>query len=320
MALDKFRAAPLPNPPAEWDPQYMRQVIRVLENYFSQLDSNTPNHAQKYTAEEFAGGNVSANNVVATNVVTDSLQFNNGVGTYLTTGGLSTSGLISGGHLNGNQITDKLMVNDVYAKMLYGDGRYITVPYNQFQSQVDQTAIAIDQAYAVRLEISDFADGIYISGPTNTRITFKQPGVYTLAYSLSFKNPTNDAQTIDIWFRYNDGTGSVDVPNSNSRFTIPARKSTGHPSYLIAVTPYTGIATGPDVYVEIMWRVSDTNVVMEHLPAVAYSAGVTPAIPATPSALVQANFVSAEYPPVTRVAPLPVFGFGQIGNISVSVT
>lgn len=54
MALDRFKSAPLPNPPAQYDPQYMRQVIRVLETYFSQLDSNTPNHAQKYTAEQFA--------------------------------------------------------------------------------------------------------------------------------------------------------------------------------------------------------------------------------------------------------------------------
>ena len=55
MAMDKFRAAPLPNPPTQWDTQYGRQLIRVLENYFSQLDSNTPNHAQKYTADTFDG-------------------------------------------------------------------------------------------------------------------------------------------------------------------------------------------------------------------------------------------------------------------------
>ena len=55
MALDKFNAPPLPNPPGTWDAQYMRQVIRVLEVYFSQLDSNTPNHAQKYTADTFNG-------------------------------------------------------------------------------------------------------------------------------------------------------------------------------------------------------------------------------------------------------------------------
>jgi hypothetical protein len=33
----------------------MRQVIRVIENYFSQLDSRTPNNAQKYTADTFNG-------------------------------------------------------------------------------------------------------------------------------------------------------------------------------------------------------------------------------------------------------------------------
>jgi hypothetical protein len=55
MALTRFRAAPLPNAPSEYDAQYMRQVIRVLETYFSQLDSNTPNYAQSYTADTFNG-------------------------------------------------------------------------------------------------------------------------------------------------------------------------------------------------------------------------------------------------------------------------
>ena len=55
MALDRFKASPLPNPPTQYDPQYMRQVIRVLENYFSQLDSRTPNNAEKYTANTFNG-------------------------------------------------------------------------------------------------------------------------------------------------------------------------------------------------------------------------------------------------------------------------
>lgn len=55
MALDRFKASPIPNPPSDYDAQYMRQVIRVLENYFSQLDSRTPNNAQKYTADTFNG-------------------------------------------------------------------------------------------------------------------------------------------------------------------------------------------------------------------------------------------------------------------------
>lgn len=227
MALDKFKASPLPGPPHDWDPQYMRQVIRVLENYFSQLDSRTPNNAQKYTADFF-----------------------------------------------------------------YGSGIGLTFPHNQFLSNVDQTAAAIDQAYAVELEITSFTDGISITGANDTQVTFSAPGIYMFTYSLSFKNPTNDAQTVDVWLRYNNGTTTTDVANSNSRFTIPPRKSTGDPSYLVAVTPFSGYAEAAGVWVEVMWRVSDTSVVMEHLPAVTYSAGVTPAIPATPSAIVEAFFVS----------------------------
>ena len=55
MALDLFNAPPLPNPPGEWNAQYMRQVLRVIEIYFAQLDSRTPNNAQKYTADTFNG-------------------------------------------------------------------------------------------------------------------------------------------------------------------------------------------------------------------------------------------------------------------------
>lgn len=55
MAMKFFRASPLPNPPTDYDPQYMRQFVRTLENYFSQLDSNTPCYADTYTANTFEG-------------------------------------------------------------------------------------------------------------------------------------------------------------------------------------------------------------------------------------------------------------------------
>lgn len=232
MALTKFRVSPLPNPPAQYDPQYIRQVIRVLETYFSQLDSNTPNYAQSYTADDFYGGN------------------------------------------------------------LHGNGVDVYVPYNQFYSNVDQTAAAIDQAYAVKLEETSFTNGIYISGVNDTRVTFTEPGIYTMTYSLAFTNPTNDTQEVDVWFRYYNGTTTIDVPDSNSKFTIPPRKSTGSPSYLVAVTPFMGYAEATGVWVEVMWRTTNTSVIMEHLPAVTYSAGVTPDIPATPSAIIVVNFVS----------------------------
>jgi hypothetical protein len=220
MALDKFKSAPLPNPPAEYDAQYMRQVIRVLETYFSQLDSRAGNNAQTYTADFF-----------------------------------------------------------------YGSGIHLSFPFGQFQSNVDQTAAAIDVAYPITYTASDFTGGVTLS--SGSRLTVPAAGVYTVTFSIQFKNTTNGAQDIDIWLRKN----GTDVPDTNSRFSIVARKGAGNPSHLIATTPIM-VQLAANDYIEIMWHVTDTGVSIEHFPAVTYSAGVTPAHPATPSAIVQVEFTS----------------------------
>lgn len=311
MALDKFKAAPLPNAPAQYDPQYIRQLIRVLEVYFSQLDSDAANHASKYTANEFVGGAFSGTDITATNVATISLSAVQAQIDYQDSDGIRTKALISDGHRNGGQISDQIMTNRLYADFLYGDGRWVSTPYNQIISNTDQTAASVANAYAITYDVEDYPDGISVV--SNSRITFAQPGIYNIVYSIQFKNTNNDLETIDIWLRQ-DGT---DIANSNTRFSIPARKSTGDPSYVVAVTPIMVDIETANQYVEIMWRVSNTAVTIEHLPAVTASPGVTPAIPATPSVIVGVTFISAQFPPTTRVAPLPVFGFGQVGAISV---
>ena len=311
MALDKFRAAPLPNPPAQYDPQYLRQVIRVLETYFSQLDSRTPNNAQKYTADEFVGGSFSGTDITATNVTTTRLDAIGGSVDNLTAQETFSEYTRTHSLQADNAEITSLMSGHIYGGQFYGDGRFISVPYNQFTSDQDQTAASVDVAYALTLNGDEYPNGISIV--SNSRITFAQQGIYSVVYSIQFKNTTNDAQDIDIWLRYN----GTDIANSNSRFSIPARKSSGNPSHLIAVTPITVDIPTDNTYVEIMWRVTDIGVSIEHFPAVAASPGVTPAIPATPSAIIGVTFLSAQFPPVTRVAPLPVFGFGQVGAISV---
>jgi len=310
MALDKFKAAPLPNPPAQYDPQYIRQLIRTLENYFSQLDSNTPNHAQKYTADEFVGGTFSGTEIDATTVRTTNLSAQQAAISYQQSDGIRTQALISYGHKNGRQISDDIMANNIYADMFFGDGQHINTPYNQFQSNSDQTAANTYTAYAVTYDVEDYPDGISLSN--SSRINVQHEGIYLFTFSIQFQNDTNATETVDVWFRKN----GTDVPNSNSQFSMPARKSAGIPASLIAVTPFMIDLSAGD-YIEIMWRPSVTTVSIQQLPAVAASPGVTPAIPATPSVLLSAQFISAQFPPVTRVAPLPVFGFGQIGAISV---
>ena len=226
MAMDKFRASALPNPPANWDPSYMRQVIRSIETYFSQLDSGTPNNAQKYTASIFQGGE------------------------------------------------------------FIGDGKGINVPNAQLVSTADQSAAAVDAAYALTYTSADFATDISIV--SSSRITFAHPGVYLLNYSVQLQSTSNSLEYVDIWLRQN----GTDVAGSNTRFAIPARKSAGEPSYLVAVTPIMIDVAAANDYAQIMFRVSNTVVTVEQLPAVTASPGVTPAIPATPSVIVGVQFIS----------------------------
>jgi len=160
------------------------------------------------------------------------------------------------------------------------------VPYAQLVSTADQSAAAIDQAYAVTYTGTDFAVDISIT--SSSRITFAHAGKYIISYSIQFQSTSNDLETIDVWLRQN----GTDVAGSNTRFAIPARKSAGEPAYLVAVTPIIVDVVASNDYAQIMFRVSNTAVTIEHLPSVAYSAGVTPAIPSTPSVIVGVQFLS----------------------------
>jgi hypothetical protein len=308
MALERFKAAPLPNPPAQYDPQYLRQLIRVLEIYFNQLDSLSPNQAQSYRADNFYGGaftgtNVTADTVTASSLIADHAHIDRIDALYIDTDDLAAQ----------SAIINNMMGDNFYGGTYYGDGRFLQLPYNQLSSDQDQTAASVANAYAVTLNTNEFPNGISIV--SNSRITFAKEGIYNIAYSIQLKNTDNSAHDVDIWLRKN----GTDIANSNSRFSLTARKSSGDPSHLIATTPIMVDITAPNQYVEIMWRVNSTTVSIEHFPAVAANPGVTPAIPATPSVIVGVTHVSAQFPPVTRVAPLPVIGFGQIGNVSVSI-
>jgi len=125
-----------------------------------------------------------------------------------------------------------------------------------------------------------------ITGDLPSKLTVAQPGIYNLQFSSQFVNTTNDIHDIDIWFRVN----GTDVPNSNSQFGIKARKSASVPSRLIAGLNFFIDLEAQD-YVEIMWRVSDSGVSLEHFAAVTASA-TTPDIPATPSVIATLSFVS----------------------------
>ena len=311
MAMERFQAPALPVPPVEYDQRYHTDLIRILRLYFNQLDSLTPNQANSYRADNFYGGNFTGSNVTADSVTTDLLTAYQALIFALTAQATTVSYLNADAIYNRRYIGSSAMIGDVYANYFYGNGRYISTAYNQLISNTDQVAASLGTAYAVTYDTTDFPNGITVTN--NSRITFAESGIYTITYSIQFENDNNTSETVDIWLRY----GNTDIAGTNSRFGIPPRKSAGVPSTLIAVTPITVDIENDGDYIQIMWHPSDLGVTIEHYDAVTASPGVTPAIPATPSVIVGVTFISAQFPPAKRVAPLPVFGFGQVGTVTV---
>ena len=159
-------------------------------------------------------------------------------------------------------------------------GKFMNNPHGAFQDSTDQTAANTTTAYAVTFNTTDFSNGVTIA--SNSRITVLDAGIWNLQFSIQFKNTSNDGQDVDIWFRKN----GTNIANSNSRFHLPTRKSSGDPSHLIAAMNFF-VSMAANDYVEIMWRPSSTAVSLEY-----FDTSTSPTRPAVPSAIATMSFVS----------------------------
>lgn len=155
-----------------------------------------------------------------------------------------------------------------------------SAPYGAFQDSTDQTAASTTTAYAITFNTTDYTNGVYLSN--SSQINVRNYGVYNFQFSIQFKNTTNDAQDVDIWFSKN----GTNVDNSNSRFSLPARKSSGDPSHLIAAMNFF-IELQVGDYVELKWRVSDTGVSIEQ-----YGTSTSPTRPTIPSVILTVQYVA----------------------------
>lgn len=159
-------------------------------------------------------------------------------------------------------------------------GKFINTPHGAFHDNTDQVAASTTTAYPVMFSNTDISNGVTVA--SGSRLTVGVDGIWNVQFSLQIKNVSNDGQDFEIWFRKN----GTNIDNSNSRFHISARKSTGDPSHIIASLNFFVSLVAGD-YVEIVGKVSSTDVSLEH-----FAAGTSPTRPATPSAIATLTFVS----------------------------
>ena len=158
--------------------------------------------------------------------------------------------------------------------------KYLNAPYAEFEDQTDQVAANTTTAYAITFDTTEISNGITLSNLS--RINVAQAGIYNFNFTIQVKNTVNDSEDIDIWFRKN----GTNIPNSNKRFGMSARKSAGNPSHLVAAMNFF-VKLNANDYVEIVFRVSNVGVSLEH-----FAASSTPDRPAVPSVIATVQFVS----------------------------
>jgi hypothetical protein len=318
MALEKFRASPLPIPPAEYSPEHFRQLIRVIELYFSQLDSLTPNQAESYRANFFYGGEFIGD--LTGDVVADTatVKLLNTIQAYIQAATINT---LTANYaklqsiLNNRIVSKDVMADHFYANDFEGFGDGVIFPHIAASDSTDQYADADDDPTLVEFNTLDSGFGWTLNSPGSATASYD--GIYKITFRLQFINTANAIHYATVWLQVN---GS-DVPNSSTIFTIPARKSAtpGEEGYLSGYSEITfEMAAGDDV--ELYWATDQAYVVSPATDGVYLlhdAAQVSPyARPAIPSVIGSITFVSALNK--TKVAPLPVYGYGQVGAVTVS--
>jgi hypothetical protein len=172
------------------------------------------------------------------------------------------------------------LVNAIQSITSRMGGKYINFPYGAFQDSTDQTAANTTTAYAITFDTTDFSNGVTLSN--SSRLNVVNAGLYNCQFSIQFKNTTNDTQDVDVWFRKN----GTNIDKSNSRFGLAPRKSAGDPSHTVSALNFF-VDMAENDYIELVFRVSDTGVSIEH-----YVASSTPTRPAVPSVIATMTFVS----------------------------
>ena len=177
-------------------------------------------------------------------------------------------------------------------------------PYGAFQDTTDQSIATITATANISLDTTDYSLGTSLVDGYKIKVDYS--GLYNVQFSIQFVNTDNNIHDIDIWFKKNNSN----VAGSNSKFSVPNRHG-GTDGHLIAALNFN-IELAKDDYVSLAWATSSTAVTVEHL-----AAQTTPTRPATPSAIVTIQYLSANSY-TTNLFTEPYISAQQNGQATIS--
>jgi hypothetical protein len=123
--------------------------------------------------------------------------------------------------------------------------------YGSFYDTTSQTAAVINTAYAMTFNTVDLSVGVTRGTPTS-RIYVDRPNVYNVQFSTQLDKTSGGVGLVWIWLRKN----GVNVPDSAGQIRIQ-----GNSAEILAAWNYV-IQLNAGDYIELMWEVDDTSVIL----------------------------------------------------------
>ena len=313
MSIDKQFVPPaLPLPPGEYSERYHNELNKVLRLYFNLLNFHLDDvvNVLNYTGPF---------NTVYTDVLDANTVNADRLNALIAMVSQGVFGNVqAGGFQGGNAVFNSMTASQANASLFTGSGRELQFPHIAASDSTDQYADADNDPTIVKWDTADEILGFTLNNDYTATATYD--GVYKIDYSLQFVNTDNAAHDVYVWLQLN---GS-DLAKSASKFTIPARKSVGDNSFVVAYSSITfDVNTGDDIG---LWWATDKaysttgpvdGVYMEYIPA---QTAPPYAHPVAPSAIGSIVYVSAPKPPKTRVTPIGVLGTGSVGTVTFFIT
>lgn len=170
---------------------------------------------------------------------------------------------------------DSIIVFVPFSEAAYED----SAPYGAFQDFTDQTIASTTTAYAMTLNTTDYANGVYLSN--GGRMNVRNYGTYNIQWSGQFQNTDTAIQDVTVWLRKN---GS-DVVGSSGFASIPNSHG-GTAGTVILAWNYL-IELQANDYVELAWSASSTQISMQTYPS-----QTSPTRPSTASLITTVSYVA----------------------------
>ena len=155
--------------------------------------------------------------------------------------------------------------------------------WGSFWDTTTQTAAAVNTAYPITINTADPANN-GVTVVSGSRITFQYAGVYSVTFSAQFTNSDTQIHDANIWLRKNNAGSSGDVPDTDSKFSIPNSHGGTHGNLVGTVNYVLSLNAGD--YLELIWATTNTAVTLTSIPA-----GTTPVSPRIPSIILTATQV-----------------------------